>query len=392
METAMRTTPDRGWFHALALAVLLALCPPAQSAEIVEGFLADVSGDVEVQKRGGKTWMRAYEGMRISPGDQISTGINGAAVLKIQDSKTSISPLTQFVVGRSIQSTTQVYTELFLSVGKVVSSVSKETGRENRFNVVTPTAVVGVRGTEQTVGHFPGIGTEANIRDGRGFAAPAPADALPAPVKAVLGISPSKLAEDGNGKDDKDKDKDKKKKKEKKKGSISDEGEETDKERGELSAEGGEAGPVTTELAVEEFNAWLDLFDQSLTPDAGVLDMGVLNDKTLEFVVPVDDGLRITIGDINNPDAFITTAVTQQADAQSDITPGGLSPAEAQEALTSIEAVDAPVSISVIEEQSTFAEVNEDVTQESTSQGGVPPGNTLVIPPGLPDLNTTNPP
>lgn len=452
------------------LLVPLSPCQPCEAAEVVEGLLSNIAGDVEVQKRGGETWVRAYDGIRIGPGDQISTGIDGRAVLTVGDSKTDISSLTQFVVGRSVKADDDRYTELFLRMGKVVSRVPKQSGVTNRFNVITPTAVVGVRGTEQTVGHFPGIGTQANIRDGKGFAAPVSAEALPAPVQGVLGITPSKLEGDGAGKkaegdkkkkkkgavsdegEESDKEKGKSsekgekggddKKKKKEKGTLSDEGEETDKERGALREEGPAAakdeavapadiggigrqeeavpqeayggapaqeepaamdfsqsvaeevapaadagGPMTTEAAVDQFNQWLESFDLTVAPDAGIQDIGLLDDKTLEFVVPVDDGLRISVSDRESPEGFVDATSTQQADAQTDIAPVGLSPAEQQETATSIEAVDAPVSISVVEEQSSFEEAVETATQTSTQQGGIPPTGPLIIPPALPDIS-----
>lgn len=379
------------------------------AAEIAEGILSNVSGDIEVQKRGGRTWIRAYDGMRIGPGDQISSGIDGRAVLTIKDSKTDIASLTQFVVGRSVESKDQVYTELFLRLGKVVSTVPKPSeggGIQRRFNVITPTAVVGVRGTEQAVGYFPGQGTDANIRDGKGFAAPAP-DALAGPAKAILGISPARMSADNgkNGGNGQGEDEKEKKKKKKEKGTLSDEGEETDKEEGRFPEEGGAAmelasadegmaegvpaqmdPPTTTEIAVEQFNQWLDNFDLSVDPDAGIQSLGLLDDQTLDFVVPVDDGLRITVADREDPGAFVSTVSTQSLDAQSDIAPLGLSPAEQQETATTLETVDQPLSISVTEEQSSLDDAAEIVTQTSTQQGGVPPNVPLIVPPALPDV------
>lgn len=406
-----------GWFALVCIGLLffvLGLTGYAHAAEVVDGILTSVAGDVEVQKRGGQDWIRAYDEMKIGPGDQISTGIDGRAILAIKGSKTKVSPLTQFVVGRSVESSDQVYTELFLRMGQVVSRVPKKTGESNirrRFNVITPTAVVGVRGTEQTVGYFPGTGTDAKIRDGKGFAAPTP-DALAAPARAVLGISPARtLSGEGedNGNEKKAKDDKDKKKKKKEKGTLSDEGEETDKQKskrandeGGAAEEGREATPeaqaaeaggqmpeatgFTPEAAVDQFNQWLDKFDLSVSPDAGVRDLGLLDDKTLEFIVPVDNGLRVTVGDRENPEAFVNTVSTQQVDAQTDIAPQGLSPAEQQESTTSLETVDQPVSISVTEDQSTFQQATEAVTQTSTLQGGIPPTVPLVIPPALPDV------
>ncbi len=432
---------------------LAALVPPAISAGVVDGILTDVAGDVEIQVRGEKDWVAARSGMRVKPGDQISTGLDGRAVLIIKNSKTEISRLTQFVVGRCVESDAEVYTELFLRVGKVVSEVSKHSAQHNRFNIVTPTAVAGVRGTKESVGYFPGIGTEAKIKDGKGFAAPVDAKTLPPQVQGILGMAPDKAprmtlaqnepasVDENKGKEGKDKDEkgkdDEKKKKKKEKGNVEEEGEETDKQKDGLTGEGGavvpakdeggpggasmqsggavsdvpgvggsdfgggasavselneramaQAGPGTTEAAVDAFNSWMDQMDKFLTPDAGIDNLGLIDYKTLEYAVPVDDGLRISISDIANPEAFLTTESTQTQDAQTDAAPAGLSQDERQEVLTTVEAVDRPLSVSVSEDQSTFDDATQDAIITSTSEGGVPPAvstTRTIVPPALPD-------
>lgn len=174
---------------------------PSQSAEISEGRIYDVKGSVEVKKRGGQDWIEAYNDMRIGPGDIISTGIDGRARLNFKNSETKIDPLTQFVLGRSVEKDTEMYTELYLLAGKISSHVTKTkySGIKNKFNVVTPTAVVGVRGTIQTVEYNPGLGTNADIKDGKGFAAPLPTAKLPPAVLELLGIAPDTAAAKDTG-------------------------------------------------------------------------------------------------------------------------------------------------------------------------------------------------
>lgn len=179
----------------LFLMLTLAWClqPPAvQASEVAEGRLKDVKGDVEIKKRGGEEWVDAFDGMKIGPGDIITTGMNGRSKLMFKNSETKIEPLTQFVLGRSVQADTEMYTELYLLSGKVSTHVTKTkiSGIKNKFNVVTPTAVVGVRGTIQTVEYYSDLGTRADIKDGKGYAAPIPADKLPAAVLELLGIAP----------------------------------------------------------------------------------------------------------------------------------------------------------------------------------------------------------
>ena len=179
---------------SLLLIAGLALWSPAAafSAETAEGVLTGIKGSGEVKKRGEKEWIDAYDKMKISSGDMVSTGIDGKATMLFKNSETKIQPLTQFAIGRSAVQESEMYTELFLLSGKISSHVfkTKLTGIKNKFNVVTPTAVVGVRGTIQTVEAYPGMGPTADIKDGKGYAAPLPADKFPPAVLELLGLLP----------------------------------------------------------------------------------------------------------------------------------------------------------------------------------------------------------
>lgn len=367
--------------HLLICALLVSWGCVAQAAEFANGHLSDVRGDVEVQKRGGWEWIRAFESMTIGPGDQISTGLNSRAALTIKDSRTDISPLTQVVVGRSVQAGDQAYTELFLRMGKVVSRVKKTANNANRFNIVTPVAIIGVHGTQEAVSHFPGIGTQAVISDGKGYAAPTP-NRLAAPVRGILGIaasakskSKSTRADASEKKAAKDVDDKNKKEKKKKSGEPDDEGEETDKNR--LREEG--------EALILAFNSWLDQFDMGMTPEAAISDLGVLDYKTLENAVPVDDGLRVTVGDRTDPGSLANTSETRQEDAQSDMSPAGLSESEQEEMQSSNEESSLPGNMGISEDQSSFEDASNEATATSTFQQGVPPAAAGGAPPSFPN-------
>ncbi|OGH57060.1 MAG: hypothetical protein A3I06_14800, partial [Candidatus Lindowbacteria bacterium RIFCSPLOWO2_02_FULL_62_12] len=184
----------RAWC-LLVVACLLLPLPSAEGADIMKGALIDVSGDVEVNKRGSTDFIKASDGMIVTPGDQISTGIDGKATIKFENSQTVIEPLTQFVVGRTVEGDKEFYTELFLQVGKVTAKVDKESGKTNKFSITTPTAVAGVRGTQFECGYFPGIGCEIKTFEGQVDRAPVIASQLPPAVQAVLGLAPPKAVE-----------------------------------------------------------------------------------------------------------------------------------------------------------------------------------------------------
>lgn len=386
---------------AIAAVLAFALVPRvAFAADAFEGYLAGIKGEVEIKRRGAEDWIKAADGMVVKPGDQLNSGIDGRGMLVLKDSKTEIFPLSQFVIGRCVESEKENYTELFLQVGKISAQVNKMEGGKNKFNIVTPTAVAGVRGTRMQVSHFPKMGTDVKIRDGAGVVSPVNARSLPPAVQQILGIAEASKSEEKEEKKEKakekkaEKEKDKEQKDEKEKlEKQKDENEQDEKAQIEEEKNIEIAEVTSPEAAVDQFNDWIQAQDALLSPDAPVQDLGLLDEKTFEYVVVVEDGRRAEITDATDPTAVSTPASTQQQDAQSVIAPAGLSGAEQTAISTSTEATTAPESISQSQEQSTLSQVGEVATEISTTLGGIPPSTTLV-PPALPDrtgkTNITN--
>lgn len=115
-----------------------------------------VEGDVQVMKKSSSTWVPAQEGMVLSEGDIIKTGKVGAALLNIQgDAEGSLVRLKESTtLGLDIlkedTSSNNKVTVLDLSLGKVFIQAEK-LKEGSRFEVKTPTSVVGVRGTKFAV-------------------------------------------------------------------------------------------------------------------------------------------------------------------------------------------------------------------------------------------------
>ena len=115
-----------------------------------QAILAGVSGDVQVKVNG--QWQPAVDGMTLQEQDEVKTGADGSVVLildrldegdrfKVQkESNVSLSQLQQ-----GPQLGTKA-TELDVAFGKVLVHVGK-LGENSRFEVKTPTATTGVRGT-----------------------------------------------------------------------------------------------------------------------------------------------------------------------------------------------------------------------------------------------------
>lgn len=348
------------------------LCLPASAAEqktAMIGTLTEVSGSVEVMKRGAAQWVKASHGMKIGAGDQISSGIDGSAVLTFENTTTEVKPLTEFTVGRAMESDKEYYTEMFLQVGKLATRADKGSGKANKFTVTTPSAVAGIRGTMQEVGFDPAFGTENKVEDGVGYMAPVDIEKLPPAVQMCLGAgSASEQANaaaekaDGGG------------------------GERTPAggagEAVSAAAEGSE-GAGTAGSVSDALDLWLEAsFDNQVTgeekssgedaapeeggaaPDEapaedvgtaqspggediseGLIDESVLAGEEIE----VTDGQEASIQDATDIESIVTPAEILTQDATTDVLPAGTTDAEAEAAGQSTGVVDEPPSESAVE-------------------------------------------
>ncbi|MBI4179537.1 FecR domain-containing protein [bacterium] len=325
-------------FLPFSLILALAFLPPnpVYAAELLTGKLADVRGEVEVQKRGSREWVRGTSGMVVSPGDQVNTGLGGSASLVFKNSVTEIRPLTQFVVGRAFEDAKTVNTELFLQIGKVVSNVDPKSAKGNRFTVTTPTAVAGVRGTRQECGYSAGFGTEVKIENGEGYMSPVRAEKLPPAVQAMLGVAPAGGERAGGvGR-----------------------GDEKRADAPGRDVPGAAETPKTVAEAVEAFNQWMDASEAALSEDAAAPEEGValeLDPGSLDYVVEIGDGLTGSVTDADDPTAVEDPLTALVEDAAPSVLPDGLTDAEEFAALISTEIVDEPVGVTSLEDQEEFA-------------------------------------
>ena len=105
-------------------------------------------GTVEVKKAGTDKWIPATKGMVLSEGDIVQTKTGSKVVIKLDDGSvnqlTSLSTLTIEKLDRSLRGKN---TGMDVEVGKSWNKVKKLNVERDKFNVGTPTAVAGVRGT-----------------------------------------------------------------------------------------------------------------------------------------------------------------------------------------------------------------------------------------------------
>ena len=115
-----------------------------------------VEGNVDVKLQ-GNDWVPAQEGMALNEKDAIRTGQDSWALLEIEqmggvaeiEIKES-SELSMAELAKNDKEGTQS-TLLDLAIGEVLITASKLHTPESKFEVKTPTSIVGVRGTKFSV-------------------------------------------------------------------------------------------------------------------------------------------------------------------------------------------------------------------------------------------------
>ncbi len=141
-------TQVRPW-TAVAIAALL-LVGSTASAEPV-GFVALAEGDVQIRANAGTSFAAAVPDSDVSIGDTIRTGRHGFAKIVLVDDtiltvdeETELS-IDEYVVGPAA---TQEPSKVSLVSGHVRTKVGEAFGGTTRLEMHTPTAVIGVKGTE----------------------------------------------------------------------------------------------------------------------------------------------------------------------------------------------------------------------------------------------------
>jgi len=136
------------------LALILNLCTLALAQEVRRtGTIVDLEGNVLLKRFGSEDWVSVEIGTTVNEKDVIKTRSNSWAVLNIADdegaSSIEIKENSQLIVWELVKdeaSGTQK-TFLDLAIGKVMIKAQKLHTEESKFEVKTPTSIVGVRGT-----------------------------------------------------------------------------------------------------------------------------------------------------------------------------------------------------------------------------------------------------
>ena len=115
------------------------------------GKLLDMEGSVDIRLADG-TMVPGEIGMELTQGDIVKTGADSFALVKLEGLETAtveVNASSQMLISELImdkEAGTQK-TLLDLAIGKVLIKADKLQSDKSKFEVKTPTSVVGVRGT-----------------------------------------------------------------------------------------------------------------------------------------------------------------------------------------------------------------------------------------------------
>lgn len=134
----------------LLIALLLVLQPAvfAQNAKRT-AKVSSFQGEVQVLRAGSEKKIKAFKNMRLSEGDTVITGKSSSAVVEIaKESKFTIAAESKVVLTELMADPSSTRTTLNLQSGGVGSQVDTKLNNDSRYQIKTPTTVMGVRGTE----------------------------------------------------------------------------------------------------------------------------------------------------------------------------------------------------------------------------------------------------
>lgn len=136
---------------SLAATLALVFAGTAKSAdkELPTAFIGDMSGKVEIWLNGDDDWRKAEKGLVLEKGDKIKTGANSEAVLQWANGhKVKVYALCMLNIEELSSSGSSEKTSLNVESGKIFAKANKLKSDKSAFQVETPTAVAGVRGTQ----------------------------------------------------------------------------------------------------------------------------------------------------------------------------------------------------------------------------------------------------
>lgn len=134
------------------MALILCVAAAGYAAEKRNAQIMSINGAAEMRQSGQSVWSPASVGMVLSEGDTLKTAAQSWALLNIDDGKIAAVEVkggSEMVIAelKADPLTDTSQTLLDLAMGEVMIKAQKMHGENSRFEVKTPTSIVGVRGT-----------------------------------------------------------------------------------------------------------------------------------------------------------------------------------------------------------------------------------------------------
>jgi len=118
------------------------------------GNFSDVTGSIAVRHKGTVKWIPARVDMPVYYGDTIQSGLDGQGQIVFSDeSLLKINPNSRLAIN-TIISPVEKKNSVLLFFGRIWSKVSRKAFKRKTYEVQTPTAVCGVRGTDFTTAAY----------------------------------------------------------------------------------------------------------------------------------------------------------------------------------------------------------------------------------------------
>ena len=144
--------------NMLCVIVILSIFVSIGSSEELKrtATVGQVSGEVMLKNPGAGSWSPAKAGDILNEGSFLKTGAGAKAIVNIDGGQTAVVDVSE----KSLVSLTTLIkdgatgmkkTLLDLSIGQVLIKAEKLDSPDSKFEVKTPTSVVGVRGTKFSV-------------------------------------------------------------------------------------------------------------------------------------------------------------------------------------------------------------------------------------------------
>jgi len=146
--------------------------PAAETQPAADKLIAVVKiveGTVETRPAVGQPWVPVKVGDTLAEGADIRTGFRARCVLEMNKNALQVEALAVIRIGELRRDGETVRTRILLKQGSTETNVEKKSGVKNDFAIVTPTATLSVRGTNDVqASFFPGFGGHYGL-GGSGF-------------------------------------------------------------------------------------------------------------------------------------------------------------------------------------------------------------------------------